>query len=254
MMREISIITPVGALHADYLPHAWDSLSTQHLPAGWAMRWYVQEDGAASVVKQFVDSLGATAASYAASGSRGGAAEARNLALARSTGDVVMMLDADDRLIDGAVRRVIDALEDGHMWCGFGALDDRDGTTTPRSGGYSMRLGSGHSTPEQASSFVDEDWLGVALRGSMRDCWERCGVLPFHPATFAAYSRWIWDAGGWPGLARDEDTALILAVTDRHAGWVSSEPNIVYRRHDYQTSRLVPPSDDRIEFIRRLAK
>jgi glycosyltransferase involved in cell wall biosynthesis len=218
------------------------------------MRWYVQEDGAESVVKQFVDSLDGGVASYAASGSRGGAAEARNLALARSHGEVVMMLDADDRLTDGAVHRVIEALENGRMWCGFGALDERNGETTKRDGGYSMRLGSDRVPPQEASSFVADEWMGECERGAMRACWEQHGVLPFHPATFATYSRWIWDVGGWPGLARDEDTALILAITDRHAGVVCSEANIAYRRHQSQTSQLVSPNDARLEFIRRLAK
>ncbi|MFZ9805772.1 MAG: glycosyltransferase [Ilumatobacteraceae bacterium] len=268
MTNEVSIITPVTALHAKYLADTWQSLVRQEIPHGWKIRWYVQEDGSASEVKDFVDTLGTNVAHYAASGSVGGVAEARNLALARCDGEVVMMLDADDRLVAGAIVRVIESLESGNMWCGFGALDDHDGEIMTRAGRYSLRLAAegspyvsnGASMSEGASSTVavardfDHDaWVGPVRRGTLRGCWSEFGVLPFHPATFATFTRWVWEAGGWPGLARDEDTALILAISDKHDGVVSAEPNILYRRHDQQTSRRVAPNNERIRFIERLA-
>lgn len=249
--HEVSILTPVAASHAHLVGEAWQSIRDQRVPPGWRIRWYVQEDGPRSAVADFVASLDGALAEYSASGSAGGAAEARNLALARSQGDITMMLDADDRLTPGAVQRVVETLRDGHMWCGFGAIDDRDGLHSQRKGGYSLRLGTDRSVPLEVGSFRGDTWLGASEKGSMRMCWEHYGVLPFHPATFATFSRWIWDAGCWPGLARDEDTALILALTDKHAGIVSAKPNIVYRRHTEQTSRLVPPNDERLAFIRR---
>lgn len=254
MTREISIVTPVGGSHAGLLAEARDSIRAQAVPAGWTMRWYVQEDGPASSVRDVLAPLGGSVVDYSASGSPGGAGEARNLALARSRGEIVMLLDADDVLLDGAVARVVEALESGGMWCGFGALDDRDGRRTGRTGGYSLRLGTRAVAPAEADGFVVSDWEGDVGRGRLRECWERFAVLPFHPATFAAHSRLIWEVGGWPALARDEDTALILAVSDRHPGVVSREPNIAYRRHADQTSRLVAPLDERVEFIRRLGR
>lgn len=251
MTRQLSIITPVAAAHGGLLVDAWRSIRDQRMPAGWVLRWYVQEDGPASAVREFVGSLGAEAADYAASGSPGGAAEARNLALARTTGEFVMLLDADDRLTAGAATRVIATLSATFGWCGFAALDERDGTVTHRDGGYSLRLGTQRDVPPESSRFDQGQWVGEVERGAVRECWERFAVLPFHPATFAADARLIWKVGGWPALSRDEDTALILAVSDEHRGVVSAEPNIVYRRHDHQTSRIVPPSDERLTFIRR---
>jgi len=35
---------------------------------------------------------------------------------------------------------------------------------------------------------------------------------------------------------------------------VSSEVNVLYRRHDHQTSQLVPPVTERIQFITRRRK
>lgn len=87
--------------------------------------------------------------------------------------------------------------------------------------------------------------------GRIRQCWEIHAVIPFHPATWTTRTDYLWEVGGWPGLARDEDTACILAVTDRHDGWVLEEPAIIYRHHQHQTSQLRSPVHERIEFIRR---
>lgn len=251
MNREISIITPVAGSHTALLAEAWESIKLQHIPQGWRIRWYVQEDGPASTAQSFIRSLDQSMVEFAASGAVGGVAEARNLALARCHGEVVMLLDADDQLTPRAIQRVIASLQGGHMWCGFGALDNRDGNYSMRSGGYSLRLGADGNAPLESALFNYNVWLGKVMRGTIRHCWEQFGVLPFHPATFATYARWIWDAGGWPGLARDEDTALILSISDKHSGLVSDEPNILYRKHSNQTSRRVPPNDERLAFIRR---
>lgn len=251
MNRELSIITPVAGSQTALLADAWESIKLQHIPQGWRIRWYVQEDGFALTAQSFVRSLDHSMVEFAASGSMGGAAEARNLALARCHGELVMLLDADDQLTIGAIQRVIDSLQAGHMWCGFGVLDNRDGIHSMRVGGYSLRLGTDGKAPLESALFNDKVWMGKVMRGAIRQCWEQFGVLPFHPATFATYARWIWDAGGWPGLARDEDTALILSISDKHSGLVSNEPNILYRKHADQTSQRVPPNDERLTFIRR---
>ncbi|MFZ9868915.1 MAG: glycosyltransferase [Ilumatobacteraceae bacterium] len=251
MAREVSIITPVRSGHADYLAEAWESVRGQRVPLGWFVRWYVQEDGPTSTVRDFVASLDSTQAEYAASGVPGGAAEARNLALARSDGEVVMLLDADDQLAPGAVERVLTSLDFGHMWCGFAAVDQRGGQLHVRDGRYSARLDSSGTVVGDERDFDASEWMGEVPRGSLHTCWDTYGVLPFHPTTFSTYTRWIWEVGGWPGLSRDEDTALILAISDAHAGMVSGEVNVHYRRHREQTSRQVPPLTERIRFITR---
>ena len=252
--HEISILTPVGKHHAAYLPQAWELIRRQQIPAPWLVRWYVQEDGPPSPAQSFVQTLDSKVAQYAASGLSGGAAEARNLALARAHGEMVMLLDADDELAPDAVARVVSQLESGFMWCGFAAVDNQQGTLVQRDGRYSARLSSDATKAPNSDAFVPSEWMGESPRGALRSCWEDFGYLPFHPTTFATYARWIWDVGGWPGLARDEDTALILAISDAHAGVVSSEVNVLYRRHDHQTSQLVPPVTERIQFITRRRK
>ena len=251
MIREVSVITAVSASHTRFLPEVWRSLSSQDLPENWKFRWYVQEDGEPSEIRSFIQSLGPEVADYASSGGQGGVAEARNLALARTSGEVVVLLDADDQLTQGAIGRALQMLQRGYEWCGFSAVDDHDGQISMREGGYSARLNNNGSMPPEANSFVRLEWVKDFAKGKLRSCWEEFGVFPFHPATFATATQLLWDVGGWPALARDEDTALILAISDIHHGIVCEEANLIYRRHALQTSRNIAPNAERIRFIRR---
>jgi len=251
MSQEISVLTALTPDHSLFLPETWTSLQAQAIPSGWSIAWYIQEDGPESDARGVVANLNSDVVHYAASGHRGGPGEARNLALARARGDIIMVLDADDSLTDGAITRVIETLDYGHLWCGFGAIDDVRGTRTVRTTGYSKRLGGASANVPPPHQFDPREWIGESPRGSLRSCWNLCGVLPFHPATFATYAQLLWDVGGWPALSRDEDTAVILALSDRHNGFVSDESNIVYRHHGLQTSRRVDPNDERLDFIEK---
>lgn len=250
-VREISVLTALHPTHAAFVPDAWSSLRAQQLPHGWRMRWYVHEDGADATARSLVESLPVDVVSYAHSDGTGGAAEARNLALARASGEISVVFDADDRMQPGALSRVIEALSNGPIWCAAQAIDERNGRLSSRKGGYSARLAPDRSPPIEARDFVRARWLGTAKPGVVGDCWDRFGVLPFHPATFAAHTSAFWAAGGWPGLARDEDTALITAITDLHPGFVFAEEHIIYRHHDHQTSALRAPLAARREFLRK---
>ena len=248
--QQLAIITPVHASHVSFLPDIWASIANQILPYGWSIRWHVREDGPPSNCRAFLESLADARIDYSASSECGGAAEARNLALARVDSDFVCIRDADDILVEGSLARTIEMIVAGSGWVGANALD---GPTNlkPRSTGYSARLDAQMQMPSSAVPFSAATWLGKMEFGRVRQCWEIHAVIPFHPATWTTRTDYLWEVGGWPGLARDEDTACILAVTDRHDGWVLEEPAIVYRHHQFQTSRLRRPMSERIEFIRR---
>lgn len=248
--RQLAIVTPVHVSHSMFLPDAWESIARQVLPPGWSLRWHVREDGPPSSCRNFLGSLSDARIDYSASFDRGGAAEARNLALTRVDAEFVCILDADDILLDGSMARTITLLAAGNGWVGSSALDGPD-DLQPRSTGYSARLDSQRRMPSQALPFSAAAWRGKLASGRVRQCWESHAVIPFHPATWATRTEYLWEVGGWPGLARDEDTACILAVTDRYDGWVLEEPAIVYRHHPLQTSQLRRPNPERIEFIRR---
>lgn len=109
-MPTVSVITPVAAGGAAYLAEASRSLDSQELPPGWALEWLLHEDGHPGTPVTVVPNdppirFGA--------GRRGGAARARNLGLARATGDVVRSLDADDILPPGALARDVEAVTGG---------------------------------------------------------------------------------------------------------------------------------------------
>lgn len=217
---------------------------------GWSLRWHVREDGPPSMCKTFLEALSDMRIDYSASFDRGGAAEARNLALTKVDSDFVCVLDADDILLRGSLARTIGVLATGNGWVGSSALDGPD-DRQPRSMGYSARLDPQLRMPSEALPFDTAAWHGSMAIGRIRHCWEAHAVIPFHPATWATRTEFLWEVGGWPGLTRDEDTACILDVTDRHGGWVLEEPAIFYRHHQHQTSQLRNPMPERVEFIRR---
>lgn len=251
MTRELSLLTALSPEHVNFLVDAWASIKIQALPPGWEVRWFVQEDGPESEARRIVESFDSPMVHYGASRHRSGPAETRNLALAKAAGDVIMVLDADDMLTPGAIGRSIAALDSGHLWCGFAAMDNQHGELSRRDTGYSQRLGTDPTDVDRFAPFHQHEWLGESLRGDLRSCWNVCGRLPFHPATFTTHAQLVWDVGGWPALSRDEDTAVILAISDRHHGFVSGEVNLTYRRHGIQTSRRVHPIDERLLFIDR---
>jgi len=252
--REISLITAVSASHVKFLPELWQSIRTQTTPGDWSFHWYVQEDGPSGEGRSFADSLSSLAVSCQNSDTPGGVAETRNLALARVQGEFIMVVDADDVLTEHALRRTIKTLTTGAVWCGAQALDYSDGKGTPRQGGYSLRLQPDGTHPNEATKYNPMSWRGPMAPGQIGECWESYAVLPFHPATFATRTDAVWKSGGWPGLQRDEDTAMILALTDVHAGVVLDDANIMYRHHSQQTSRTRLPITERTEFIRMRRK
>src|SRR4051794_33791941 len=98
MANVISVITPVYLPSADHIQAAYDSLATQEMPHGWDWEWLVQEDGESGTL---TDILPANSRISLGSGRHGGPGVARNLALARATGSLVKVLDADDILCSG---------------------------------------------------------------------------------------------------------------------------------------------------------
>lgn len=158
------------------------------LPPGWSLRLHVREDGSPSNCKTFLESVTDTRIDYSASFDRGGAAEARNLALTRVDADFVCIMDADDMLVAGSLARTIDLIRSDEC------LRRR----------YLLLLPNG-----TARQYVSEDAL-------------------------------VW---------RATKKLHASAVSDRHDGWVLAEPAIIYRHHQYQTSRLSSLMSERIEFI-----
>lgn len=215
-MNLISVITPVYGDSANTLPEAYESLRTQELPHGWTWEWVVQEDGETGDVARRVPDDPRISAGQ---GRHGGPGVARTLALARSHGSLVKVLDADDQLTDGALARDITVLttRPDVSWTTSRALDLAvDGSTT----GYPNQPAEGVLIGTE----VFDHWLAHDYR------------LPVHPATLCARRDLVISLGGWMALPASEDTGLLLAASSVSTGYFIAETGLLYRKWSGQVT------------------
>lgn len=104
----VSIIIPTRQM-ASWMGEAITSALAQQPVDGGAVEVIVVDDGSTDETRQLLDPLrGRLRAIHTAPT---GAAAARNIGLVEARGDLVMFLDADDRLTPGAVRRLAAAMD-----------------------------------------------------------------------------------------------------------------------------------------------
>ncbi|MFI2478155.1 glycosyltransferase family 2 protein [Nocardia xishanensis] len=213
----ISVITPCYQAREDFLAAAFESLLAQELPTGWEWEWLVQADGEKESLP-LSDSAHADVRVKSAAGPSGGPAVARNLALARSKGELITVLDADDVLTPGALARSIDTLTQRSEcgWTVSPALDLMpDG-----------KLVNHLSGPPPG---------GFLPRGYVFQYWTQNDYdLPVHPATLCIRREWAMAMGGWMAMPHAEDAGLLLAVQALVPGFYIREVGLHYRKHQDQ--------------------
>ncbi|WP_433194996.1 glycosyltransferase [Nocardia sp. CA-107356] len=209
MTQLISVITPAYHPVGEYLIAAWDSLVLQDLPPGWAWEWIVQEDGTTGDVGPLLPTDPRIKPGF---GRRGGPGVCRSLALGRSTGTLVKVLDADDQLTPGTLARDISALQQtGVGWTTSRVLDLLpDGSTV----GFDHDPAQGRIT----SGTVLQHWRKHDYRAQV------------HPASLCIRRDLLLAVGGWMALPASEDTGLLLAADALSDGWFSAEPGLLYRK------------------------
>lgn len=224
MNNLVSIITPVAPNIAQHLPDAYRSIARQSLPPGWDLEWLVQQDGHEGDVSPLIptdDSRVRLSRSR-----RGGAATARNMALARARGDLVKVLDSDDQLADGALSRDIAALESSSStdWVTSRVLDLLpDGST---------------------EGFDNDPPAGYIRPGDVLRHWQRHGHrASVHPATLCARTSLVVMLGGWMALPASEDTGLLLALNAISSGHFLAEPGLLYRKWPGQATASAAHDD-----------
>lgn len=203
----ISVITPVHAPSVGFLAQAYASLAAQRLPDGWQWEWIVQGDGPVEMT------LPDDGRIHADCGRHGGAGVARTLGLARSRGELIKVLDADDQLLPGALARDIEVLT-SHAdvgWTTSRAVDlGADGVVTD----FATEVGAGRlSRTDVVGYWVDHDFR-----------------LPVHPATLCLRRRLVVALGGWMALPASEDTGLLIAAASVSDGFFIDEPGLLYRK------------------------
>ncbi|MET8094226.1 glycosyltransferase family 2 protein [Micromonospora sp. NPDC005220] len=206
----VSVITPVHAPSIEHLAGAYESLAKQEMPDGWDWEWLVQEDGQTDAL---VDALPDDPRISLGTGRPGGPGVARTLALARVSGDLIKVLDADDQLTPGALARDIAAF-DAHPQIGW---------TTSRV----LDL-----LPNGSTAGWDKDPAGGVIdRGAVLSFWRandyRASV---HPATLCLRRDLVFALGGWMALPASEDTGLLLAANAVSAGYFTREYGLLYRK------------------------
>ncbi|MBR7834674.1 glycosyltransferase [Actinospica durhamensis] len=217
-MSLLSVVTAVYEPEPEYLLAAYESLDSQHLPAGWEWEWLVQEDGRTGAAASILPADERIKLGY---GRHNGVAITRNLALAASGGSLVKNLDQDDILSPGVLARDIAVLgEDGLPevhWTVSRALDLLpDGSTAAVAGDPpDGRLPRG---------FVPDRWRAAAYR------------LPVHPATMCLRRNLITALGGWMAVPGSDDTGLLIAAGTLTVGYFHAEPGLLYRKWPGQES------------------
>ena len=215
-MNVLSVITPVHPPSAPHLEAAYASLNAQTMPEGWDWEWIVQQDGDDYTLewRQPPDSR-----IRFATGRGGGPGVARTLSLARVTGSLVKVLDADDMLTAGALTRDIDVL----------ARHPRVGWTTSR---VLDLLPSGETV-----GFDNDPPEGTIQRGQVLDHWLSHDYrAQVHPATLCIRHDLLMALGGWMALPASEDTGLLLAADAVSDGYFTQEPGLLYRKWDGQST------------------
>lgn len=215
MSRLISVITAAHALSVPYLLEAYESLVVQKLPAGWSWEWLLQEDGRTGAVAAIVPddpriSVG--------SARPGGPSVTRTMAMARARGALVRNLDADDKLLPGAIARDIMVMVDRPT---VGWTTSRILNWLPDGETASWR----HRNPDE----------GVLRRGVVLESWRSNNwFLPIHPVTICIRRDLLFALGGWMALPCAEDTALLIAASVAADGYFINEPSLLYRNHPHQ--------------------
>lgn len=226
MSAVVSIITPAYHPKPEHLLDAYRSIASQDLPAGWEWEWIVQEDDEPDTVSRLLPD---DPRIISGAGRHGGAGVARTIALGRANGDLVKVLDSDDMLTSGALKRDINVLTrfQDIGWTTSRVIDlFPDGTTA----------GFPHDPPE-----------GRISRGAVLEHWRAHNYrAQVHPATLCLRRDLLLALGGWMALPASEDTGLLLALDAVTDGYFSATDGLLYRKWPGQataTAAHVDPTE-----------
>lgn len=212
--RVLSVVTAADGSDPELLARAAASLAAQRLPAGWALEWVLALDRAPEAVPDLPLEPVVVRTHPRAQG----VAAARTLAAVRATGELLYVLDADDEVPAGGLAALVGALLEEPeaayaVSCSWHVVD-RDGVLLEE-----------RTTPLPP---------GLLKAGEVRSFRRLHGRCPFPPAQLLVRADALWQAGGWPALAIEEDTALLLALDAVRPGVLVEGVHLRSRRHAAQ--------------------
>lgn len=209
-MPLLSIITPSYKPVPEQLLECWESVRSQKLPGGWELEWVIQEDGDTGAVTEILPN---DSRIKFGTGRRGGIALTRNMALARSKGELIKNLDQDDVLTPDVLARDIEILTSDPLvqWTTSRVLDLLpDGST----------VGFDNDPPE-----------GRLEPGFVLDHWRKHNYrLPVHPTTVCIRRELVVALGGWMGVPGSDDTGMLVPASVISWGYFHGEVGLLYRK------------------------
>ncbi|CAL9625762.1 hypothetical protein SUDANB58_05939 (plasmid) [Streptomyces sp. enrichment culture] len=138
------------------------------------------------------------------------------MALARSEGELVKVLDADDQLTPGALARDVQTLTE----------HEAIGWTTARV--LDLLPDGSHR------GFEGDPPAGRIERGSVLAHWRAHHRAQVHPATLCMRRDLVVALGGWMALPASGDTGLLVALDAVRPGWFTAEVGLLYRKWEGQ--------------------
>jgi glycosyltransferase involved in cell wall biosynthesis len=213
----VSVITAAHPPTVPYLRDAYASLNRQVLPEGWEWQWVVQEDGQSGCVTAVLPSDSRISVG---AGRPGGPGVARTLALARATGSLVKVLDADDQLLPDTLARDIAVLTEHPDvgWTTSKALD---------------LLPNGSTIAWDQDDPPEGRLVGNAVFQYWLDHNYRPQVLP---STLCIRRNLLLAIGGWMALPASEDTGMLLAASVMSPGFFIASDGLLYRKWPGQST------------------
>jgi hypothetical protein len=223
-MPTISVVTPAYKPVAEYIAAAYASVTGQRMPAGWQWQWVIQEDGEAADLAGMLPpdpriSLGSGRR-------RAGEPTTRNLCLARASGELIKVLDADDQLAPGALERDIEAL-----------------SSRPDIGWATSRAVD--LLPDGSTAGFDTDPAEGRIEcGAVLEHWRTHDFLAqVHPATLCIRRALVFALGGWMALPASGDTGLLLAANAVSPGYFTAQTGLLYRKWPGQMTSQAAHAD-----------
>lgn len=195
-----SVLTACLPDRSQHLAEAADSVErARKAIAPLCLEWIIALDGPGAIT------VPASANTVVQLASRGGISVARNTALARAGGDLIVPLDADDALVAAGLIEAHQTFE---------------ATKVGWTGANRVLLGSGERTAH---------WHGPRSwePGEFAAHWT--APLAFHPNSFVASRDLVLRCGGWPALPANEDLLLVMLMSEHEAGASIEEVLTEYR-------------------------
>lgn len=213
-MPVLSVLTAWDGRGPELLASAAASLARCRLPEGWSHEWLLVLDGDADAPT----GLAVEPRLLRTHPRARGVAAARTVGATAARGDLLMVLDADDELPTGALAALLDGLldEPAAAWAAGARWDVVDA--------------AGALLETRTSPLPS----GLVKSGEVTAFRRLHGRCPIPPAQLLLRREALWAAGGWPPLAIEEDTALLLALDAVSPGVLVDDLCLRSRRHESQ--------------------